>query len=289
MHDYQLQSFLTAARLGSFNSASKEEHLAVQTFALRIKTLEQELGFPLFNRTAKGVELTREGEEYLTTAESVLEMLRAGQSRAKHAKDQAKECISIGYPWRITQVEQAIFVAFQRNHSNVVFEYIPTPLNELLDDLVQGRVDVTVLPSVIEASVEGIRSFPADSKSIMLAVRPQHPLASEEYVDPRALEGMTVLFGYDYRKDPRLRWMETYFPKDCVKTRSLPGETVVMKCLESDSYAALSGEGSYGSMMCPPLVRVPLLDSPVVTCSVCFRSNAPAIVEEFARHYAESL
>ncbi|MRX81361.1 LysR family transcriptional regulator [Eggerthella guodeyinii] len=286
MHDYQLRSFLAAARLGSFSKAAKEEHVAVQAFALRIRTLEQELSLQLFIRTAKGVELTKAGEEYVATAEGVLAMLDSGRTRAKNAMDQERMRITVGFSWRISQLEQNIFLDFQKSHPDVVFEYVSLLVDELVESLLQGRIDAAMLPIVADDSIEGLRSFPVASEPLLLAVRPQSPFASGGPVDPRSLEGTTVQFGFDYRKAPGLRFMETYFPEGCVLTQSFPGDTVVMRCLESDRFAALFNTSSM-HLACPPLVCVPLLDSPRVSFSIACRTETDPVIAEFSQYYSE--
>ena len=54
----QLRAFLAVADAGSFNLAAKRLNLTSGAVSLVIKELEQEVGFPLFDRTTRHVALS---------------------------------------------------------------------------------------------------------------------------------------------------------------------------------------------------------------------------------------
>jgi len=58
MNDKQLQSFITVAKLGSFSKAADELFLSKQALKKQIDSLERELCFTLFSRSAQGMTLT---------------------------------------------------------------------------------------------------------------------------------------------------------------------------------------------------------------------------------------
>lgn len=62
-----MRTFLCVARNRSISRAAQELFATQPTVSLRIKRLEAELGFPVFNRSWRGVELTPEGRHILPT------------------------------------------------------------------------------------------------------------------------------------------------------------------------------------------------------------------------------
>jgi len=58
MNDKQLQSFIVVAKLGSFSKAADELFLSKQALKKQIDSLERELCFTLFIRSAQGMTLT---------------------------------------------------------------------------------------------------------------------------------------------------------------------------------------------------------------------------------------
>lgn len=76
-----LRGFEAAARLGSFADAADELHLTHSAISHQIRTLEHELGQPLFRRVARSVVLTDAGKDFAQTVARVLRTLDDGVAR----------------------------------------------------------------------------------------------------------------------------------------------------------------------------------------------------------------
>ena len=77
------------ARLGSLNKAAESLMIAQPNLSRSIKELEAELGITIFQRSAKGMILTAEGEEFMDTARDILhriEMLERSYRDGSHKK-----------------------------------------------------------------------------------------------------------------------------------------------------------------------------------------------------------
>ena len=75
----QLEAFLEAASRGSFRRAAHALLLAQPSVSARVQALEDEVGAPLFHRTARGVRLTNLGQTFLPFAQRSIETLRRGR------------------------------------------------------------------------------------------------------------------------------------------------------------------------------------------------------------------
>ena len=60
------------ARLGSLNKAAESLMVAQPNISRSIKELEADLGITIFQRSAKGMVLTPEGEEFMDSAKDIL-------------------------------------------------------------------------------------------------------------------------------------------------------------------------------------------------------------------------
>ncbi|MDB4960435.1 MAG: hypothetical protein JWP01_434, partial [Myxococcales bacterium] len=69
---YQLKTFVAVARERSITRASELLHLSQPAVSAHIKALEDALGVTLFERTSRGMSLTRDGERLLAKAERTL-------------------------------------------------------------------------------------------------------------------------------------------------------------------------------------------------------------------------
>ncbi|MCF2870744.1 LysR substrate-binding domain-containing protein [Octadecabacter sp. G9-8] len=78
-----LRIFAAAARHGNFLLASAELKLSQGAVSQRIKQLELELGLQLFEREARGVSLTKAGQELAQTVEKALGLLEQTTRRIK--------------------------------------------------------------------------------------------------------------------------------------------------------------------------------------------------------------
>jgi len=72
MDIHQLRTFVTVAREGSITRSAELLHLSQPAVSAHIKAMEELLGLTLFERTAKGMRLTTDGERLLPKAEQTL-------------------------------------------------------------------------------------------------------------------------------------------------------------------------------------------------------------------------
>ena len=80
MNTNALRDFVTIAQTGSFLDASKELYVSSSSLSYMIKSLEKELGVPLFATSNKGATLTEYGKLFLPYAVNALNNLDNGTS-----------------------------------------------------------------------------------------------------------------------------------------------------------------------------------------------------------------
>lgn len=64
---------LESAKCGSFNEAAKRLFIAQSSLSVSVRSLEQELGIQIFNRSANGIYLTEAGAEFTRYAQQIVE------------------------------------------------------------------------------------------------------------------------------------------------------------------------------------------------------------------------
>lgn len=75
MNILHMRYALEVARLGSLNKAAEALLVAQPNISRSIKELEADLGITIFNRSAKGMDLTPEGEEFIHYAKGILRQI----------------------------------------------------------------------------------------------------------------------------------------------------------------------------------------------------------------------
>lgn len=96
MEIYQLRTFVTIAKEGSITRAAELLFLSQPAVSAHVKAIEDEIGFLVFERTARGMTLTHKGAHLLPKAEQLLTMHRELIADAKKLQGQAASKIRLG-------------------------------------------------------------------------------------------------------------------------------------------------------------------------------------------------
>jgi DNA-binding transcriptional LysR family regulator len=83
----KLRIFHAAAEAGSFTHAAEKLHLSQSAISRQVSSLEHDVGVALFNRHARGLILTEQGELLFRTAHDVLLKLESARARLTESKD----------------------------------------------------------------------------------------------------------------------------------------------------------------------------------------------------------
>lgn len=100
------------AKVGSLNKAAENLLIAAPNVSRSIKELESDIGITIFDRTAKGMELTPEGEEFINYAKGILSQIEQVESFYKNGAPN-KQKFSISVP-RACYISEA-FAEFSKS------------------------------------------------------------------------------------------------------------------------------------------------------------------------------
>ena len=97
MNILHMKYAVEVARLGSLNKAADALFIAQPNISRSIKELEAHLGITIFDRSAKGMVLTPEGEEFISYAQSILKQIDDVEDLYKQGSPK-KQKFSISVP-----------------------------------------------------------------------------------------------------------------------------------------------------------------------------------------------
>lgn len=110
----KLRIFHAAAEAGSFTHAGETLNLSQSAVSRQVSALEYDLGVTLFNRHARGLVLTEQGDDLYRTAHDVFMQLEAAQMRLTDSKERPSgtlrvtTTIGLGSTWLITRINNFI-------------------------------------------------------------------------------------------------------------------------------------------------------------------------------------
>ncbi len=139
------RTFLMVAETGSFIDAARKMNLTQSTVSARIKTLEDLLGRPLFQRSKSGAQLTAAGEQFQKHALALVRVWQHAQLEVG-LSDQHRDHLSIGAPMSLWQGFLLKWVAWMRQNIPDIAISASAGLSlGLTQRLVEGTLDVAVM------------------------------------------------------------------------------------------------------------------------------------------------
>ncbi|MFF9452718.1 LysR family transcriptional regulator [Streptomyces flaveolus] len=201
-----VRSFVRAAELGQLQHAADELGVTQQAVSKRIAALERELGARLFTRTARGVELTLDGQALLPHARSVV----AGVDRAVAAVRPASRALRIDV-LGLRSAQAVVLHDYWRSRPGTDLDVVTLRVDDphVAAAAVQaGEIDASFRsvtdPATLPPDVRMIHAF---DSPLELLVGPRHPLASARTLTPSRLRGLRI---WVPGIAPRSEWADFY-------------------------------------------------------------------------------
>jgi DNA-binding transcriptional LysR family regulator len=178
------QTFLVAARLGSFRQAADQLHVSPSTVSTRVDELEGQLGKKLFDRVGRQVVLSFEGKKLVPYMEKLLAAADELSAAVGHAgllpvtlRLGAVEVIALSWL-------PALLTELNLQHKEVILELTIAPTADLLRASLDGTLDLALLPSHI--APEDLETIPLGTLEWVWAIAPtllpSEPVATSELI-----------------------------------------------------------------------------------------------------------
>ena len=203
MQLHQFSYVVAVAEERHFTRAADRLHLAQPSLSRQVRLLEGELGVLLFHRgPGQGlVTLTADGEALLPFIRRVLADVEATRAEARALTGMERGRLSIGAtPSLITRVLAPALVEFHASHPGIELLVVEAGSLQLVRQLASGEVDLALV--VLPMADPLVATSPLFDDPLVLAVAPDHPLATRREVEVADLDGLPLVMfreGYDLR------------------------------------------------------------------------------------------
>jgi DNA-binding transcriptional LysR family regulator len=190
-----LRYFVAVAREENVSRAALQLHVSQPGLSRQIRDLEAEIGFALFERSAKSLKLTAAGKTFLTEARAVLQHADDAVKIARAVAREGRGEIHVGYAPSLTvQILPPALRRFQAQFPNVRVALHDLTSEEMLAQLGarQLQVALTVQPAA-RLLRGGLRFTELARYDICVAVAPQHPLARLKSVTLARIAGEPLI------------------------------------------------------------------------------------------------
>jgi len=173
-----LRYFVGVAETENVSRAALKLHVSQPALSAQVRDLEDEIGFQLFERTAKSVKLTKAGQAFLDEARAVLQRADEAVKKARSIAAEPSE-LYIGYsPTPVAEILPKALRAFQRAMPNVHVRLQDWANQAILDGVRDGRLQLGLIVSPPKASsLRDLRYEELFHDRVCVAVAPQHPFA----------------------------------------------------------------------------------------------------------------
>ncbi|CRM39583.1 LysR family transcriptional regulator [Pseudomonas salomonii] len=172
-----LRYFIRVAEERHFTRAAARLNMQQPPLSQQIRALEQELGFDLFKRHPKGVDLTAGGRVFLEEAQAILARVEHGALKASRVAQGIEGTLAIGFTSSAAAhaLIPRIIRAYRERYPAVELSINEGSARELTENAIEKRIDVGILRAPV--STHPSLAFHRLLNEEMLLVLPTgHPL-----------------------------------------------------------------------------------------------------------------
>ena len=277
----QLKYADAVATCGSISEAARRVFATQPTLTESIHALEEELRTALFTRTARGVTVTREGEEFLASARQILD--DAARIAAKYTgKAVRRPQFAVSCQHYAFAVDAFMEVVMANGADAYDFTLRETVTSEIIDDVARHRSEVGVL-YLSRRNERAIMKILRKEELVfeeLFEAKPhvflgkKHPLAKKKSIRPQELDDYPYLT-YEQGAENALYFAEEVMPaidrKKNIRVRDRATMTNLVLGLNGFTVAS----GAHAKGYNPAIVSKPLKMDDSIRVGIVRRGGIP--------------
>ncbi len=178
----QLRAFCFVAQEQSMTRAAQKLFLTPSALSMLVRSLEEELGLRLFERTTRKVLLTDAGSDFLPTALRTLEQLDSTVRQLQTSYLQQGESLRIATsPLLASSLMPPVMTVFKNDFPGVRLELLDVPVASVAEVVKTGQADLGICTSAQD--VLGLKTETVFQDMLCVFCPQEHPLAASESLE----------------------------------------------------------------------------------------------------------
>jgi len=172
-----IRYFLAVAEEMNFTRAAKKVGIGQPPLSQQIRSLEEELGAPLFRRVPRGVQLTESGKVFLPEAQAILAQAERAKKIAQRGARGELGSLRLGFTSSaaFTRIVQDSIRVFRENYPNVKLTLEEEDTTTLLDRLSEHTLDAAFIRPG-RNDPDGVQVRRLLEEAMMIALPSDHPI-----------------------------------------------------------------------------------------------------------------
>jgi len=207
METEYIEEFIKIAELKSFSLAAEELLISQSSLSKHIKTLETQLGAPLFDRTTRSVRLTSFGQTILLSCEGIMENSRNIKRMANHLSTKNRNHLLItSIPVMAQYNITGSMTAFLKLNPDIHLTFSESE-SLLINNLLKNGDFELAFTRIIEKEDPSFESLPFYTDNLVVVLPKNHRLALRKGISLNELIHEKFIFLdentmlYDYLSD----------------------------------------------------------------------------------------
>ena len=169
----ELDYIVTVANEGSISRAAEKLFMAQSSLSQAVRLFEQDLGTPIFVRTARGVRPTSAGEAFIFHARQILQQYQEARSEASDIENLKGGTVIFGIStYRGTYLLPPVLKKFHALYPRVHVEICEMDSIDLENKILEGLLDLALIAAPPVRIKHGAVSALANTESAVVVVAP---------------------------------------------------------------------------------------------------------------------
>lgn len=185
----QLKYVIAVAEAGTVTEAADKLYISQPSLTNAIRELEKEMNIQIFNRTNKGISLSKEGEDFLGYARQVLEQAAILEDKYK-GSDGGKKSFCVSTQHYSFTVNAFVDLVKEYGQEEYDFSLRETQTYEIIEDVARMRSEIGILfqndfnETVIQKILKShdLEFHPLFVAKPHVFISRKHPLANRELI-----------------------------------------------------------------------------------------------------------